>query len=219
MTHSLHTGFPSAEGAQNPPQNQRRSHRRIVGAGSTERSPAFLPALRFVIYRGGVAAELLTRAFGRRRLATPLHTSDLPALNTALSAATAGFRWTPKALPEVRAALNDRRLFAQSRAGTRHREFNLSLDWLCDLYERQGGLCAVTGLPLDISPQVDEETKWRRPFRPSIDRIDSRRGYTADNIRIVCAAANYAMGAWGEGVFAIIAAAFLCNRRPDDAAG
>ena len=57
--------------------------------------------------------------------------------------------------------------------------------------------CAVTGTKLR-----DEEVPGSsmRPFMPSIDRIKSSRGYTTDNCRIVCVAANFAMNDWGEGV-------------------
>lgn len=36
---------------------------------------------------------------------------------------------------------------------------------------------------------------------PSIDRIDTTRGYTPDNVRLVCAAVNLALNQFGEGIF------------------
>lgn len=39
--------------------------------------------------------------------------------------------------------------------------------------------------------------KARRPYAPSLDRIDPGRGYEPDNVRLVCAVANFAMNAWG----------------------
>jgi hypothetical protein len=32
---------------------------------------------------------------------------------------------------------------------------------------------------------------------PSLDQIEPGKGYTADNVRLVCVAANFAMNAWG----------------------
>ena len=40
---------------------------------------------------------------------------------------------------------------------------------------------------------------------PSIDRINATKGYTKDNVRIVCLAANVAMMQWGENVLYIMA--------------
>ena len=41
----------------------------------------------------------------------------------------------------------------------------------------------------------------RRPFAPSLDRIDSSGGYTRDNTRLVCQAVNFALNAFGEDIF------------------
>jgi hypothetical protein len=38
------------------------------------------------------------------------------------------------------------------------------------------------------------------PFSPSIDRIDTVGGYTTDNVRLVCVAANFALNQWGDDV-------------------
>ena len=35
-------------------------------------------------------------------------------------------------------------------------------------------------------------------YAPSIDRCDATRGYTKDNIRIICWAANCLLGTWGD---------------------
>lgn len=51
---------------------------------------------------------------------------------------------------------------------------------------------------------------WRaRPFAPSLDRIDARKGYTTDNVRLVAWVVNHALGDWGEEVFAKIARAYV----------
>lgn len=58
------------------------------------------------------------------------------------------------------------------------------------------GLCAVTGVPLDMDTKI--EGKRVSPWMPSIDRIDSNKGYVSGNIRIVCYTANLAMSQFGE---------------------
>jgi hypothetical protein len=45
------------------------------------------------------------------------------------------------------------------------------------------GTCPKTKLPFDLSPHADLR---RHPLAPSIDRIDSLKGYTPDNVQVVC---------------------------------
>lgn len=68
-----------------------------------------------------------------------------------------------------------------------------------DLFEAQGARCALTGIPFDL--RVVGVGQARRPFAPSLDRIDSSGGYTRDNTRLVCQAVNFALNAFGEDVF------------------
>ena len=82
---------------------------------------------------------------------------------------------------------------AKRRTLLRGRAFNL------DLYESEiqkrvdRGVCELTELPLSF-------VGGRTFNSPSLDRIDSKGGYTYDNIRIVCHAMNCALGDWGETV-------------------
>lgn len=54
------------------------------------------------------------------------------------------------------------------------------------MYDQQGGLCAVTGLPMQMSGSLHEKNS----YAVSVDRIDSGRGYSYDNIRLVCGRVN-----------------------------
>jgi 16S rRNA C967 or C1407 C5-methylase (RsmB/RsmF family) len=65
------------------------------------------------------------------------------------------------------------------------------------------GRCAVTGINFQNFP----DALVKHPFAPSIDRKLSRGGYTPDNVRLVCVAANFGMGQWGEEVFLSLARA------------
>jgi len=58
------------------------------------------------------------------------------------------------------------------------------------------GRCAVSGLPFGL--QVFGDGQARRPFAPSLDRIDRHLPYRGDNVRLVVSIANFAMNAWGE---------------------
>jgi hypothetical protein len=79
---------------------------------------------------------------------------------------------------------------------------------LKDLLIDSRGRCAVTGLYF----QFDDQTPGRRPFFPSVDRIDPKRGYEPDNVRVVCFAANVAMLHWGVEVFEKVAVGYVINR-------
>jgi len=80
---------------------------------------------------------------------------------------------------------------SRNRAKEKGLAFDLDKHWP-ELKKRIDVLrCELTGLPLDLNAIRD----WNSP---SIDRIDCSRGYTYDNVRIVCFAMNCAMGTWGE---------------------
>ena len=65
------------------------------------------------------------------------------------------------------------------------------------MMEAQEYRCRLSGVPFNLEPHGSGAAP--RPYAPSIDRIDARRGYTTDNIRIICWAANLLLGTWGDG--------------------
>lgn len=67
----------------------------------------------------------------------------------------------------------------------RNLQFDIDLEFLIDLYNKQSGLCALTNL--QMSTIVG---KGKHSTNISIDRIDSNKGYTKDNIQLVCAYVN-----------------------------
>jgi hypothetical protein len=67
--------------------------------------------------------------------------------------------------------------------GTR-REF-LDSDFLNELYKKQRGLCAISGVEMTY-----EQRGGRCPSNISLDRIDSSKGYTKDNVQLVCHIVN-----------------------------
>jgi hypothetical protein len=76
-------------------------------------------------------------------------------------------------------------------------EFSITREDVISKLKQAKYRCAVTGTPLSLQVLSHD---GRKPFAPSIDRIDNEKGYTADNCRVVCLAANIAMNTWGEGV-------------------
>lgn len=65
-------------------------------------------------------------------------------------------------------------------AKSRKIKFSLTIEEAWDKLERQGFICALTGTPLKISKKY----KWNAENNTaSLDRIDSSKGYTVDNIQ------------------------------------
>lgn len=91
-------------------------------------------------------------------------------------------------------------------AFTRGIPFGISMDHIIDLGNKTGWCCAITGRPFSLGKLPNWD---RRPFAPSIDRIESSGAYMSGNVRLVCAAVNLAMNEWGEDVFGELARAYV----------
>ena len=76
-------------------------------------------------------------------------------------------------------------------AKARKLEVNITKQDVTDLYKKQNGLCALTGIPMQLV-QAKRETRSRtlNHYRVSVDRVDSEQGYIKENIRLVCAYVN-----------------------------
>jgi hypothetical protein len=64
-------------------------------------------------------------------------------------------------------------------AEARNIEFNVSIEYLWDLYKSQNGLCAITKIPIYFNKRI------REPRTVSLDRIDSGKGYIEWNVQWV----------------------------------
>ena len=71
-----------------------------------------------------------------------------------------------------------------NRAIRKGLEYDLTMDWLKDQLDK--GCCAATGIKFKLYPK----SSVLNPFLPSIDRIDSSRGYTKDNCQVVIVGFN-----------------------------
>ena len=60
--------------------------------------------------------------------------------------------------------------------------------FLLELYGLQEGLCALSGKEMTIQGERGTYEYWHSI---SLDRIDSSRGYTKDNVQLVCTGVNY----------------------------
>lgn len=69
---------------------------------------------------------------------------------------------------------------AEEQHRTKNFNFDLTIEFILDLYSKQGGLCYWLGIPMETS------MIHRYPFSPSLDRVDRKKGYTKDNVILCC---------------------------------
>lgn len=90
-------------------------------------------------------------------------------------------------LSSFRALLRKTRSRKTKQSGS---DVSITVEQLKELWEKQNGICKITGLKM-ILPKTTAETNVG-PKCASIDRIDNSRGYSIDNIQLVCYSANLA---------------------------
>ena len=82
---------------------------------------------------------------------------------------------------------------AKTSSKKRKLEINISVDWVEQ--KLKNGVCELTGLPFDFTPA--QHTQLNK-YAPSLDRINSKKGYTKDNVRVVLWAVNAALGQYDD---------------------
>lgn len=87
------------------------------------------------------------------------------------------------------------------------RTVSIDADHVESLAAANDWCCAVSGIPFRL-----QKLNGRRPYAPSVDRIDCTKGYEPGNCRVVCVAVNYAMNVWGEGMLNELADAIYRSR-------
>jgi len=87
---------------------------------------------------------------------------------------------------------------ARNNAKSRNIEFNISIELVRAFILVQNNRCALTGIQFIY--EHDGMTR-ARPFAPSIDRKDNSRGYTCDNIHLVCCIVNRAKNEFPQIIF------------------
>lgn len=109
---------------------------------------------------------------------------------------TSRIEWTRnwRALPKTRAILIYQG--AKQRATKKGLDFDLEVEWI--LAKLETGVCELSGMPFNFGYETSRQNPGKKnPHSPSIDRVDSTKGYTKDNCRIVLWAVNTAMSHWG----------------------
>ncbi len=79
----------------------------------------------------------------------------------------------------------DARGFLRHLLKHRKRHLTISLEEICEMYVRQNGICAISGIPMTHSTGLG-----RCYTNISIDRLDPGGPYVIENVRLVCLAVN-----------------------------
>lgn len=101
--------------------------------------------------------------------------------------------------------------YLAQRANSRKKEKSEKMTeaLLVDLYNNQNKCCALSGVPFNMEKSL---------YRPSLDRIDSSKGYTSDNIQLVLYIVNKMKRELNEEEFLAvcynIADFYKCRLRP-----
>lgn len=74
-------------------------------------------------------------------------------------------------------------------AKRRFKEFNLTLEYLKELWEKQKGICPYTGIKLNLATYLKNHND--PIFTASLDRIDPSKGYIIGNVQYISTAINY----------------------------
>jgi hypothetical protein len=90
------------------------------------------------------------------------------------------------------------KLFASAkyRAKDKNLPFNLTLEYLIGLWDKQDGKCSIVGIPFNLNSPI--EINQVNPNAPSIDRIIPKLGYVQGNVRFVIYHVNVALSEYGE---------------------
>lgn len=68
-------------------------------------------------------------------------------------------------------------------------EFNLTLEYLEELWKEQNGICPYTKIKLNLNCHAHQNKDFR--YNASLDRIDSSKGYIKGNVQFISTAINY----------------------------
>ena len=90
----------------------------------------------------------------------------------------------------------------KNNAKSRNYPFDLSIDYLQNLLEKQNFKCGYTKMNM-LCPKTYNERKemTSNPYLISLDRIDNKLGYIEGNVHFVCVWVNKAKGAYSHETF------------------
>jgi hypothetical protein len=92
-------------------------------------------------------------------------------------------RWSRTGFGEICGTLMT---YLRRKAKERNLSFDLTAEQLWNLFQGQNGLCALSGVPLEITTEINNQQNLNRDkMTASLDRIDNSKPYTIDNVQWV----------------------------------
>lgn len=80
---------------------------------------------------------------------------------------------------------------AKKRAKSKNIDFSITTNDLNNLLNKQNNCCNITNIPFELSGS-------KSPWTISLDRIDNEKGYTLDNVQLVCWMYNNCKNKWSD---------------------
>jgi hypothetical protein len=87
---------------------------------------------------------------------------------------------------------------AKNRCRQNHMKFDINLDWLINQFNKQDGKCAITKIKFTF---IIKHKRNFSPFNPSLHRINNNKGYTKNNVLLVCTIFNLGMNCFSKKYF------------------
>ena len=85
------------------------------------------------------------------------------------------------------------------KARERKHAYDIDVEYLKDLWEKQDGKCIFTGIKMKLHKNGTEWSKDKgNPWKSSLDRIDSSKGYLKGNVRFICNIGNMCKQSWDD---------------------
>lgn len=121
---------------------------------------------------------------------TKAHRSD-PEVKARRAAASKAHRLSAQYDPEKFVNF----LFGNVKSGAKNRGLKVEItkEDITELCIESNGKCAISGLPLS--------SEYNSPYKASVDRIDSSKGYTRKNVQLVASMVNIAKNKYTMGQF------------------
>jgi len=99
---------------------------------------------------------------------------------------------------------------SKSRSKIKSLPFNLTLQYLINLYEEQEGLCAITNVPFCFKTHGTKNVANKNTI--SLDRVEPELDYTKGNVRFVTFQVNCAKGFYTDEDFFEMCSNAIRNR-------
>jgi len=84
----------------------------------------------------------------------------------------------------------------KSRCKKNSIEYDISSEFIINLFNKQEGKCYKSNIKFILNNC--NQSGGKSPWGPSIDRIDPNKGYTKDNVQLVCLMYNFCKGVWSD---------------------